>query len=142
MAYATIGDVQARNRARPITATSVPNASDVGAFLDMSAGDIDALLTQQNYQLPVPTGAIAALSYLRSVNSLGAWAMTEQSAQSSIHARDATAAYERALRMLADAQVVLDIPRVDAVAMPRGPGVSSPHVGQVQRGFFCRDMER
>ena len=138
--YASVDDVRALNRGRSISATSIPCASDVQVFLEMSTGEINALLTQKGYQLPIATGATAALGYLRSVNAQGAYAMTEKSSQSSIHIRDATAAYERALRMLADADTVLDIPRVDAIAMPRGPGFTTPHVGHVITPRFRRGM--
>lgn len=138
--YSSVDDVQARNRARVISPTSVPCASDVAVYLAMTAGEINALLTQKGYQLPVPTAAAAAWDYLRNINSLGAWSLMEQAAQSSPHVKQAVDSYQQALKMLADADTVLDIPRVDTVTMPRGPGFTTPHVGQVQKPYFRRNM--
>lgn len=126
--YATIEDVAARNRQRTFTATSIPNASDVDGFLRQTAGEIDAILTQKGYALPVPTTAVRALEYLRGLNALGAHVLVEQSAQST--RRDnldaARLMWRDALKMLAAAQDVLDIPREAARASARGPGLTVP----------------
>lgn len=141
MSYATISDVQGLNAARTIGASSTPNASQVGRFIDMTAAEIDSILVQKGYSLPIPTMASSALSYLSHVNALGAWQMTEQSSPNSPHLPLAVTMYANALKMLGDADQVLDIPKSAGRSAPRGPGFTVPPVGFVATPYFTRRME-
>ena len=140
--YASLEDVLARNRQRSFTATSVPNASDVQGFLRQTAGEIDALLTQKGYALPIPTTAVRAWEYLRSLNALGAHVLVEQSAtttrRESLEA--ARLMWKDAMRMLSAADSVLDIPRDVGRSSARGPGVTAPPPAQMATAYFTRDM--
>lgn len=124
--YATLGDVQALNAARNLTATSVPNSSQVAQFLQFSGAQIDSILVEKGYSLPVPTTATAALMLLERVNAQGGYAMTERSAAASPHADTAEKAYAAALEMLEAASTILDIPKSVARSSPRGPGLTVP----------------
>jgi hypothetical protein len=139
--YASMEDVLARNRQRTFTATSVPNASDVQGFLRQTAGELDTLLVQKGYSLPIPTTAVRAWEYLRNLNALGAHLLVEQSAPTT--RRDQLEAtrlmWKDAKKMLADAESVLDIPRAISRSGARGPGVTPAPV-QAATSYFTRDM--
>lgn len=139
--YASIEDVLARNRQRTFTATSVPNASDVHGFLRQTAGELEALLIQKGYNLPIATTAVRAWEYLRGLNALGAHVLVEQSAPTTRREQleAARLMWKDGLRMLAAAESVLDIPRQISRSGARGPGVT-PAPAQAATAYFTRDM--
>lgn len=140
MAYALLSDVQAYNSARVYTASSQPATSQVGIFLDKTAAIIDSILVEKGYSLPVPTTASSALLLLSEVNALGAWARVESSAPASPMRDQAEAAWQNALAMLKLANTILDIPKTQTRAYPRGPGVTTPNrtVDQPYDPFNCQ----
>jgi hypothetical protein len=128
MAYASLSDVQALNSARVYTASSQPATSQVGLFLDNKAAEIDSILVEKGYSLPVPSTASSALLFLRNLNALGAWADVEVSAPASPNKDIAQAMWSSSLDMLKAAQTILDIPKNQTRSGPRGPGVTVPPI--------------
>lgn len=126
MAYATLSDVAALAPARVFTATSKPASAQVGQFLDWRAGEIDAILTEKGYALPVPYTASSALLFLGGLNALGAWADVENAAEQSATRDQANTMWQSSLAMLKAANQVLDIPKNEQRASPRGPGLTTP----------------
>jgi hypothetical protein len=133
MAYATIGDVNSLAPARSFTATSVPNASQVGQFLDYTAADLDSIMSADGYGLPVPTGASMALLALKRLNAIGAWVQVEKSAQVSEDVKDAITMWEAARKEFISGGVSLyDLPRLGGENFARSQSAATP--------FFTRDM--
>lgn len=141
--YASLDDVLARNQQRrAFTATSIPNASAVVGFLRQTAGELDAILVEKGYSLPIPTTAVRAWEYLRNLNALGAHVLVEAGAPTT--RRDVLDAarlmWKDAMKMLASSESVLDIPRDTTRASARGPGVTTPAPAQADPAYFTRDM--
>jgi hypothetical protein len=120
MGYATVSHVQAKNVARgPYTANSKPSAEQVVGLINDCAAEIDAVLYESGYSVPVGTTAgTAPLSYLQHVNALGAAWMVERSAQASDREKDFELAYRACLNFIS----ANGVPGLDAdanVALPR-----------------------
>jgi hypothetical protein len=126
MAYASLSDVQAMEPARVYGASTTPATSQVGLYLDNRAAEIDSILLEKGYSLPVPTTASSALLLLRKVNAQGAWADVSAGAPGSPFREASDAAYQSALAMLKAANTILDIPKNEIRASPRGPGLTTP----------------
>lgn len=143
MPYATLADVEAKNRSRKLGVNPNPSIQDVIEFLQTSSGEIDAILLQKGYSLPVPaSGASAAWSVLRAANANGAWAQMEESAPSSSVKKEARNAYNESLKMLATAEMIVGIPKDVERARPRGPGISRPATtAKPNTPYFDRGME-
>ena len=124
MAYASLSDIVALTAGRAFTASTIPNTSQVVGFLDQTAAVIDSMLVEKGYSLPIPTTASSALLLLRQINSLGAWAQTERAAQLSEQRDFSQQMWESSLAMLRAQSSVLDIPKNETRASPRGPGVT------------------
>jgi hypothetical protein len=122
MAYASLADVSDRTPSRRYTSTSVVSASMVADYLAKTAAVLDGILTQQRYQLPVPTSATGALEILANYNSLGAWAMAERAWPESPNETAAEKMWADAQKMLRDGLIVLpDAPRDADTAYARTP---------------------
>jgi hypothetical protein len=120
MGYATVSHVQAKNVARgPYTANSKPTAEQVVELINDSAAEVDAVLYEAGYSVPVgTTAASTALAYLQHVNALGAAWMVERSSQASDREKDFELAYRACLNFIA----ANGVPGMDAdssVALPR-----------------------
>lgn len=130
--YCSVADVQALNFARTIGVGSNPGPSQVWTFINMTAGEIDAVLTTKGYSVPVNIASFPeAFAILNSANAKGAWAMMEYSAPNSIHAEAAKAAYDLALKLLSEAKFSLDTPTDVTRAQPRGPWATFQPTGNV-----------
>lgn len=127
--YATLSDVEAYNAARTLTATSIPNTTQVQRFLELTAAELDAILIQKGYALPIATEATGALLLLAAANAKGAWMMTERSSPSSPHLQEAQAAWEDAKNMLRAADQVMEASKNTGRSQPRGPGQTTPPNG-------------
>lgn len=126
MTYADVNDVQALNRARVIGQGDNPNESDVLFYLEVTAAEIDAILLDKGYQLPIPSEATSAWNMLRRINAQGAAMEMEQASPSSRGADRYKKIYEESLAMLRTADLVMNVPKADGRAKPRGPGVTTP----------------
>ena len=134
MAYANPTIVYGRDTGFTFTATSRPSTSDVERFLEDTAVELDGILRGQGYLLPVPTTATGALALLESYNAHGALAMVEMSAPNPGGKRDdAQKLWNQCRRMLANGEVVLDLPRDTQTGLPRHGGAAT--------AMFNRDMD-
>lgn len=142
MAYATVGDVQALNTARTIGVGQNPSASQVGIYLDLAAGDIDAVLLMKGYGAPANTASSpVAAEYLRSLNARGALALMEEAAPMPHNLQQAQQAWQSSLQALEKMKQVLDLAKDEAIAGPRGPGLTVPQqtiYTDCNRAYFRR----
>jgi hypothetical protein len=144
MGYCTVDDVAALNKARAFDTGKNPTTDDVQKYIDMVAGDIDAVLVGKGYTVPVDTTTYPeAGKFLNGVNAKGAWAMSEASSPTSPNLKMAQAAWTAARQMLVDARQVMDIPLDTGRTSPRGPGLTRPPqpLYPGDRPFFRRHME-
>jgi hypothetical protein len=140
-AYAQVPDVEALNRARIIGKGNNPTASDVAFYLEVIAGEINAVVLAKGYDLPVPTNATGALQMLRGINAKGAWWMMEDASPSSQNKTEAREAYDASLEMLRTAELMMLIPKETERTRPRGPGLNVPRAGNLEsKPFFKRKM--
>lgn len=119
--YASVSDVAALNFGRGIGVGSNPGPSQIQTYINMVAGEINAVLTQKGYAVPVNTASYpVAGQLLQSVNAKGALAMMEEAAPSSPHVERVKAAYDEAMKLLSDAKFVMDVdidgPKLEARA--------------------------
>lgn len=71
--YASIADVTAHlSFVATFSATSRPNSSQVAAFIEAAANDLDSAMRQDGYITPVSSAAVASYPVLRSWNAIGA----------------------------------------------------------------------
>lgn len=131
MSYATASDVAALNKARVIGAQGQPTLTDVETYISMAAAEIDALLVNKGYEVPVGSQYPSAWGLLNAINAQGALAKMEEAAQSSRILDSAKAAYTASMQMLSAAQQVMDAPKDTERAEPRGPWLTSLPTGQV-----------
>src|SRR5574338_192000 len=84
--YASLPDVQAhlplmgRNQVPTFTATSQPNATHVHNQISFVTNELDSVLSNRGYAVPIPTTATIALDIVRSWTSIGAAYRTALSA--------------------------------------------------------------
>jgi hypothetical protein len=140
MAYAAVSDVQALNVARVIGAQGQPTASQVGVYLNMAAGEIDAILVDKGYEVPVNVASYPeAAAYLNAINAKIAWHMMEAASANSPNLDRAHAAASEAKQALVAARAVMDVPKDVLRAEPRGPGVTpTPQLAFGNRPYFTR----
>lgn len=126
MAYCVPSDVQALNTSRVAGQGNNPSVAQIQTYINMTAGVIDAILTNKGYQVPVSPLYPEAINYLCGVNAAGAAAMMERAAPTSVNLDRFEKEWEEAQKMLIDSQSIMDIPKDIARAEPRGPGVTVP----------------
>ncbi len=131
--YCTVTDVQALNFARSIGVGSNPGVQQVGIYIQMVSGEVDAILAQKGYQVPINSASSPVSgALLNSISAKGAWAMMESSSPNSLNLDRAKAAYDEALKLLSDAKFTLpDAPRNMAISKPRAPWITTHPTGQV-----------
>lgn len=130
--YCSIADVQAMNWARTMGLGSNPGQSQVWIYINMVAGEIDAILTTKGYQVPVniPSSPEAA-AFLNSVNAKGAWWMWEAASPNSLNIDRAKAAYDAAIKLLSDSKFSMDVPMNMLRAEARGPWATMTPTGNI-----------
>lgn len=131
MAYATVAHVNSYNVGRSYSATSHPTASQVIQYLEDSQGEIDTILTEVGYDLPVPDGATSALFYLRGVNALHAAYKVEESAQASERREQYRLMWEAAKKALGT---------VELTGVAKSSDQTRPRFSTASPPFFTRDM--
>lgn len=120
--YATTADVQARDAARTFSASSTPNASQVGLYLRDTAAELDGILAGLGFTVPVATGATVARGLLRSFNALGANAYVQEASPTSRSADQARKLWEECKKALRAGDVELADAGRSSGALPLGPG--------------------
>lgn len=124
-AYATASDVAELNRARVFTASSRPTASEVGRYLDLTAAELDGIIREHGYALPVATTATSALMLLAHGNALGAAWMVEQGAEVSDRLDMAYKAWQDFKKSVAAGVLALDDPADLTSGVPRSGSSAS-----------------
>ena len=139
--YATVEEVEALNRSRTLGVGTNPTEEDVKLFLEQSAAEIDGLVSQKGYAIPIPTSATTAFNTLKAINAEGGLAKMEESSPSSSIKIDARNAYNKSLKMLESAEAIVGAPKdVDRVK-PRGPGLTRPPTTALgNTPYFSRGM--
>ena len=131
-AYCSASDVASLNKARTIGAGNNPTVSDIDGYILMCAGQIDGILTNKGYAVPVNTASYPETAGLLGwANATGAWAMMEEASPDSPNIDRARQAWEQAKKMLSDATTVFDLPLNQARSEPRGPWITLQPTGQV-----------
>lgn len=130
--YCTQAEVQALNMARPIGIGSNPGPSQVAMYIMMVAGEIDAVLTQKGYEVPVNVASWpSAGALLMSINAKGAAWMVEEAAPNSINVDRAKVAYDQALKLLSDAKFAMDADMEETRVETRAPFLTYQPTGRV-----------
>lgn len=124
MAYCVTSDVLALNTARVAGQGNNPTVDQIQVYINMVAGEIDAILINKGYAVPVDPSFVEAISFLNGINAKGALSLMERAAPSSIIRDQAYQDWMEAKQTLIDAQSIMDVPKDVARAEPRGPGVT------------------
>jgi len=120
--YCTPSDVAAMNKARIIGQGQNPTLTDVDTYILMAAGQLDAILVNKGYDVPVNTASYPETAGLLAwANATGAWQLMEEASPNSPNIDRAQAAFDAAKKMLADAKFVMELPMEQARSEPRGP---------------------
>jgi hypothetical protein len=124
--YCSASTVASLNKARVIGVGQNPTLADVNNYIIMAAGQIDGVLLNKGYSVPINTASYPEVEGLLAwVNATGAAFMMEDAMPTNPAAADrAKAAWDAALKMLADAEWVLDVPTETARAEVRAPYIS------------------
>lgn len=140
--YASVSDVEALNRARKLGVNNTPTADDVLLFLELRAGEMNSVLLNKGYAVPVEVAdAPTAFNLLRAINAKGAQLSVEESSPTSPNIDRVRGEWEAGLAQLEDAAFTLDAPIDRERARPRGPGLTAPLPSTLEsEPFFRRDM--
>lgn len=132
--YCTASDVVSLNKVRSnaIGLQGQPTFEDIQGYILMSAGQIDAALTNKGYQTPVNTASFPeAQGLLCWVNATGAWWMMEAASPDSTNVDRAKKAFDEAMKMLVDANLSLDVPSDQDRSQIRAPWITMQPDGRV-----------
>lgn len=133
--YCTIPDVEALNAGRPLTATSIPNATQAAGFIVQTAAELDGILGGMGVAAPVPTTAPLSYGLLKHFNSLGAHCLVEESAPTSQRKDQARELWEAAKNALRVGEIRLpDAPDLPG-AEPRAQPARTPYFAATQAGY-------
>lgn len=125
--YCTPSDVASLNKARAAAwgTQGQVATTDVDGYILMVAGQIDAVLVNKGYSVPVNTASFPEVEGLLCyVNAQGAAWMVEEASPNSPNIDRVKTAFDAAMAMLASAKFTLDVPVDEARAEPRGPWVT------------------
>lgn len=136
MSYATIQDVQARDPTLQITASSVPNASQVSRFIEDTAAELDGILAALDYSVPIATTATQAHAMLRGFNALGANAYVQEATPTSRDRDLARKLWEDCKKALAAGNVALPGAAAGSGGLALAPGVAGA-AGSVREPWFA-----
>lgn len=120
MSYTTTDRVAARSPGRTFTATSKPSATQVAYFIEDTAAQLNGIVAERGYSVPVPTTATVSFALLRDYNTTGAHCLVEKAAPTGRDSdlKDACAAWEAAKKALASGTV--DLPDASAIDVAGG----------------------
>ena len=77
MSYCTTTDVKTLNPTRTYDAASTPTLTQVQAYIDQIAGEVDTVLQGRGLAVPVTTPAVF-VTFLKQLNAFGAAALAER----------------------------------------------------------------
>ncbi len=133
--YATVADVEALNTARKVGQGNNPTEAQVETYLEMSEAEINAILVDKGYEVPVASAYEEAWEFLRTVNAKGAWYLMELASPNSPNIDRAEKAYEAAKEMLVQAHEILEAPKNIERSEPRAPYLTFQPSGEVYDPF-------
>lgn len=134
MGYCTPSDVSALNKAMVIGVGQNPTFADLQTYIDLSAGEIDAILLEKGWEVPVNTASWPeAGALLRTINARGGQALMEESAPASRNIDRAQKAWEDAKQMLSSSTFTIDADIEPRRAQVRGPYVTYRPSSRVYR---------
>lgn len=109
MSYATIDEVAALSAGRTFTATSKPTATQVGIFMRQCFAELNGIVAERGYTVPVATSATTSFQLLAAYNAMGAHCLVEKSAPTNRGdaAKEACEAWAAAKKALATGGVEL-----------------------------------
>ena len=127
--YCTVPDVQALTPARVFGQGTNPTTADVQLYLELVEAEVNAVLVNKDYAVPV-SEALSPMAYalMRRICLQGTVAQIEVSAGNGPNIDRTRAIYEKSLERLSEARTVLDAAKNDLRSKPRGPGVTT--IGQ------------
>jgi hypothetical protein len=129
--YATVSDVEALAPYRKIGEGNNPSQRDVEVILELVEAEINAILVNKGYQVPVEKAeAPLAFQFLRRIVAQGAVAQIEQSAGNGPNVERSEKVYQQSLKLIVEAREIMVAPQNQERDKPRGPGVTS--VGPVE----------
>lgn len=123
--YASVPDVQALTPARKFGQGTNPTNADVALYIELVESEVNSVLVQKGYNVPVEESAPRAFAYLRRITLQGVVAQIEVSAGNGPNIERTRSIYEKSLERLEQAHTVLDAPRDEERSKPRGPGMTS-----------------
>lgn len=140
--YATVADVESLNRARTLGTNNTPTAEDAQLFLELSAAEIDSILMNKGYVVPIETTSKLANMLLCGINAKGAIVRVEKGSPTAPKLEQFEKEYEEELEKLRSAEFTLDAPQATERARPRGPGLTTPQASGLESSpFFSRSQE-
>lgn len=138
--YASVQDVEALNRARQYNVGKNPTTEDLIMYLEVTTGEINTILINKGYELPIPGTSTASLQLLRGICAKGALMQAEKASPTAPNVDRVEKEYNAQLDMLRDAEFSLDAPQAHERARPRGPGLTVPKpTGLESEPFFQRE---
>ena len=125
MPYCAPEDVAALNKARVLGQGNNPTVEDVQVYINMAAAEIDSILVNKGYSVPIDPSYQPAYNLLNSLNAKGAVAIMERSAPTSVNLDRWEKEWDAAKKDLIASDQVMDAPKDVQRAEPRGPGVTT-----------------
>lgn len=134
--YASVADVESANKQRKLGQGNNPTAVDVRLYLENAEAEINAILVNKGYEVPIDkTLAPQAFQLVRRINIQGAIAEMEEASGNGPMLERAERVYQASLKELINSREIMDAPQNRARAKPRGPGVTAP----ASTPYFGRD---
>ncbi len=131
MAYCAVTDVQSLIKARVLGQGKNPTSGDVTGYIAWIAAELDAILIEKGYAVPLDPAYTDAYTYLTRLNALGAAMMTEEASPQSVNLDRLRADYMAAKEKLEKARTVMNVPQDMQRAGPRGPGLTMFPTGHI-----------
>lgn len=121
MGYATVADIERYNPARaPFSAQTKPSATQVIGLIGDAQAEVETVLTQNGYAVPIPTTATVAYALTIAAVAQRAAYLVEQVAPTSNREQQYKTMSDQAMKML----LAAELPSLDkdGSSLPRGPG--------------------
>lgn len=142
--YCSVKDVEASAPTYKLGQGQTPTPSDVLGYIEGVESEINAILTNKGYAVPVEESAAPlAFRFVRWIATQGAVAQLYASASSPPQqTAEAKKTYAANLKLLSEARSVMDAPQNAERTKPRGPGVTTVEAAPGNEPFFSRSEKR
>lgn len=138
--YASVADVQALAPTRKLGVGNNPTEANVLAYIEGVEAEINAILTNKGYSVPVlKEQAPLAFQLVRRITTQGALAQLEESAGNGPNIDRTQKVYAASLKQISEAREILDAAKDTERSKPRGPGVTSVYPLPGNEPMFSRD---